>query len=144
MSSTTHTTQTRRGREIAHSEWEAFCLQFTQDHQEWLVEVAPRDEGSRRASHERRGLPFEALMLHLDHTDEVLSIMVRKSDVLQEHIYRSISSPRRMMIETETEIADVSLHIDSTDGTSTTIRFSRVETPDYNAATIHGIPSDER
>jgi hypothetical protein len=133
MSSTTHTTQTRRGREIAHSEWEAFCLQFTQDHQEWLVQVAPRDEGTRRASHESRGLPFEALMLHLDHTDEVLSIMVRKSDVLQEHIYRSIPSPRRIMIETEIE--DVSLHIDSTDGTSTTIRFSHVETPDYTAAT---------
>jgi hypothetical protein len=138
MSSTTHTTQTRRGREIAHSEWEAFCLQFTQDHQEWLVEVAPRDEGIRRASHESRGLPFEALMLHLDHTDQVLSIMVRKSDVLQEHIYRSIPSPRRIMIETE--IKDVSLHIDSTDGTSTTIRFSHVETPDYNAATTNGIP----
>ena len=142
MRRTTHKTQTRRGREIARREWGAFCIQFTQDHQEWLVDVAPHDEGSRRASHETRGLPFEALILHLDHTDEVLSIMVRKSDVLQQHIYRSIPSPRRMMIEKEG--ADVSLHIDSTDGTSMIIRFSRVETPDYNAATIHGISSDAR
>jgi hypothetical protein len=43
-----------------------------------------------------------------------------------------------MMIEKE--VADVSLHIDSTNGTSTIIRFSHVETPDYNAATTNGIP----
>ena len=131
-------TQTGRGREIARREWEAFCLQFTQDHQEWLVDVASHDEGSRRVSHETRGLPFEGLILHLDHTDEVLSIMVRKNDISQGHVYQSISRPRRLMIERMG--ADVSLHIDSTDGTSTIIRFSRVATPDYDATTVNGIP----
>lgn len=133
MRQTIDTTQTRRGREILRREWEAFCPQFTQAHQEWLVNVAPHDGGSPRASDETRWLPFEALILHLDHTDEILSIMVRKSDISQEHVYRSIPCPRRMMIE-KTE-ADVSLWIDSTDGTATTIRFSRVATLDYDAAT---------
>jgi hypothetical protein len=133
MSKTIDTTQTRREREIARQEWGAFCLQFTQDHQEWLVDVAPHDGGRRRGSHENGGLPFEALILHLDHTDEVLSIMVRKSDISQEHVYRSIPCPRRMMIEKKE--ANVILYIDSTDGTSTIIRFSRVATPDYDAAT---------
>jgi hypothetical protein len=133
MRKTIDTTQTRRGREIVRREWDAFCLQFTKDHQEWLVNVAPRDGGSRRASHETRGLPFEALILHLDHTDEILSVMVRQSDISQEHVYRSIPCPCRMMIE-EKE-ANVSLYIDSTDGTSTVIRLSRVATPDYDAAT---------
>jgi len=58
MRRTTDTSQTRTGREIARREWSAFCLQFTQDHQEWLVDVAPDDEGSRRAPQETRGLPF--------------------------------------------------------------------------------------
>jgi hypothetical protein len=138
MRRTTDTTQTKRGREIARLEWGAFCLQFSQDHQEWLVDVASHDEGSRRASHETRGLPFEALILHLDHTEEVLSIMVRNNDISQEHVYRSIPCPRRMMIEKKE--ANVSLYIDSTDGTSTIIRFIRVATPDYDAATINGIP----
>lgn len=138
MRRTTDTSQTRTGCEIARREWGAFCLQFTQDHQEWLVDVASDNEGSRRASQETRGLPFEALILHLDHTDEILSIMVRKSDISQEHVYRSIPCPRRMMIEKKE--ANVSLYIHSTDGTSTIIRFSRVATPDYDAATRSEIP----
>jgi hypothetical protein len=36
--------------------------------------------------------------------------------------------------------ADVRLHIDSTEGSSTIIRFRRVSTPDYDAATVSGIP----
>jgi len=137
MKRTTDKSQTRTGREIARKEWGAFCLQFTQDYQEWLVDVTPHDEGRHRASHVIRGLPFEALILHLDRTDEILSIMVRKSDISQEHVYRSIPGPRRMMIEKKE--ANVSLYINSTDGTSTIIRFSRVATPDYDAATKSGI-----
>lgn len=133
MRRTTDTTQTGRKREIARREWGTFCLQFSQDHQEWLVDVAPHAEASRLSSHEAPGLPFEALILHLDHTDEVLSIMVRKNDVSEEHVYRSIPCPRRVMVERTG--TDVNLHIDSTDGTSTIIRFSRVATPDYDAAT---------
>jgi hypothetical protein len=137
MKRTTDMSQTRTGREIARGEWGTFCLQFTQDHQEWLVDVAPRDEG-HKASHVTPGLPFEALILHLDRTDEILSIMVRKSDNSQDHVYRSIPCPRRMMIEKKE--ANVSLYIDSADGTSTIILFSRVATPDYNAATKSAIP----
>jgi hypothetical protein len=36
--------------------------------------------------------------------------------------------------------ADVRLHIDSTEGSSTIIRFRRVSTPDYDTATLSGIP----
>ena len=133
MRRTTETIKMESGREIPRREWGAFCLQFSQDHQEWLVDVAPHAEASRRASHEAPGLPFEALILHLDHTDEVLSIMVRKNDISEEHVYRSIPCPRRVMVERTG--TDVNLHIDSTDGTSTIIRFSRVATPDYDAAT---------
>ena len=86
----TVTTKTGGGREIPRREWDAFFLQFSQDHQEWLVDVAPHGEGSR-ASQKAQGLPFEALALHLDHTDEVLSIIVRQNDSTQEHEYQSIS-----------------------------------------------------
>ncbi len=41
------------------------------------------------ASHEANGLPFQALTLHLDRIDEVLSILVRKDDVAQEQVYLS-------------------------------------------------------
>ncbi len=140
MSKIAHTAGTGKGREIARREWEAFCLQFTQNHQEWLVDVATHDESSRKASDETHGLPFEALILHLDHTDQVLSIMVRKSDASEEHVYRSIPTPHRMMIEDE--VAGVRLHIESTNGTMTIIRFTRVASPDYDAARTHGIPSD--
>ena len=137
MRSITETTDTGRGREIPRREWDAFCLEFSRDHQEWLVDVAPHGEGSS-ASQETQGLPFEALTLHLDHTDEVLSIIVRKNDIAQEHDYQSIPRPRRVMIERTG--ADVRLHIDSTEGSSTIIRFRRVATPDYDAATVSGIP----
>lgn len=132
MRGTIETIKTGKGREISRSEWEAFCRQFSQDHQEWLVDVAPHDEG-RSASHKAHGLPFEALTLHLDHTHEVLSIIVRKNDSMQGHVYQSIFHPCRLMIERTG--ADLSLHIDSTDETSTIIRFRRVPTPDHGAAT---------
>ena len=124
-------------REIPRREWGAFCLQFSRDHQEWVVDVAPHGEGSS-ASQEAHGLPFEALTLHLDRTDEVLSIIVRKNHITQGHDYQSIPRPRRVMIERTG--ADVRLHIDSTEGASTIIRFRRVATPDYAAATLSGIP----
>jgi len=124
MRRTTETTKTEGGREIPRQEWGAFCLQFSRDHQECLVDVAPQ---------EPHGLPFEALTLHLDHTDEVLSIIVRKNHITQKHDYQSIPRPRRVMIERTG--ADVRLHIDSTEGSSTIIRFRRVATPDYDAAT---------
>lgn len=41
------------------------------------------------ASHEANGLPFQALTRHLDRTDEVLSILVRRDDVAQEQVYLS-------------------------------------------------------
>ena len=130
-------TTTERGREIPRREWGAFCLQFSRDHQEWLVDVAPHGEGSS-ASQEAHGLPFEALILHLDHTDEVLSIIVRKNHITQGHDYQNIPRPRRVMIERTG--ADVRLHIDSTEGTSTIIQFRRVTTPDYDAAPLSGTP----
>jgi hypothetical protein len=80
MRRTTETTKTGGGREIPRREWSAFCLQFSRDHQEWLVDVAPHGEGSS-ASQEAQGLPFEALTLHLDHTDEVLSIIVARTTI---------------------------------------------------------------
>ena len=132
MRRTTETTDTGRGREIPRREWDAFCLQFSQEHQEWLVDVAPHGEGSS-ATHEAQGLPFEALTIHLDHTHEVLSIIVRKNDTTEGHDYHSIPRPRRVMIERTG--ADVRLHIDSTEGSSTIIRFRRVVTPDYDAPT---------
>ena len=134
---TTETTNTGRGREIQRREWDAFCLQFSQEHQEWLVDVAPHGQGSNEA-HEAQGLPFEALTLHLDHTHEVLSIIVRKNDTTEGHDYHSIPRPCRVMIERTG--ADVRLHIDSTEGSSTIIRFRRVATPNYDAATLSGIP----
>ncbi|HSL03290.1 MAG TPA: DUF5335 family protein [Nitrospiraceae bacterium] len=137
MRETTETTKTGGGCEIPRREWGAFFLQFSQDHQEWLVDVAPPGEGSS-ASRAAQGLPFEALALHLDHTDEVLSIIVRQNDSTQEHEYQSISRPGRVMIERAG--ADVRLHIDSTEGSSTIIRFRRVSTPDYDAAPVSGIP----
>ena len=135
MGRTTATTQAGGRREIPRQEWGAFCLQFSRDHQEWLVDVAPHGEGSR-TSQEAHGFPFEALTLHLDNTEEVLSIIVRKNDRTQEHDFQSIPRPRRVMIERTG--ADVRLHIDSTEGSSTIIRFRRVSTPDYDAATLSG------
>ena len=74
MSNISEATETRKGREIPRQEWKHFFEQFTQDHQEWLVDVSGQGEGSK-TSHETNGLPFEALTLHLDRTDEVLSIL---------------------------------------------------------------------
>ena len=138
MRSTTETTDTGRGREIPRPEWDAFFLQFSQEHQEWLVDVAPHGEGSS-ASHEAQGLPFEALTIHLDHTQEVLSIIARKNDTTEGHDYHSIPRPRRVMIERTG--ADVRLHIDSSEGSSTIIRFRRVVTPDYDAPTSSSVQS---
>ncbi len=137
MSKISEATETRKGREIPRREWKPFFEQFTQDHQEWLVDVSGQGEGSK-TSHETNGLPFEALTLHLDHTHEVLSIIVRKNDVKQEHVYLSICGPRRVM--NESMEPDVRLHIESTDGSSTIIRFRRVVTPDYESEVISGIP----
>jgi hypothetical protein len=89
-------------------------------HQEWLVYIAGQGHRST-ASHEANGLPFQALTLHLDRTDEVLSILVRKDDVAQEHVYLSIPQPCRVIVEKVG--AEVRLHVDSTEGSSTIIRF---------------------
>ncbi len=141
MSKTSETTETRKGREITRGEWEPFFQQFSQDHQEWLVYVAGQSH-CNTASHEANGLPFQALTLHLDHTDEVLSILVRKEDVAQEHVYLSIPRPRRVMIEKTG--SDVRLHVDSTEGSSTIIRFRRVATPGYHSDATSGTPEREQ
>lgn len=141
MMETPETTETGKRREITRGEWEAFFQQFTQDHQEWSVYVAGQGKGSK-PSHEANGLPFEALTLHLDHTEEVLSILVRKDDVAQEHVYLSIPRPRRVMIEKTGP--DVMLHVDSTEGSSTIIRFRLVATPDYHSEAISGTPEREQ
>lgn len=122
--------KTGKRREVLRHEWGVFCQQFSQDHQEWLVDIVRHSGGSER-SHEAQGLPLTALTLHLDHTHEVLSIVVRKDDIMK-HIYKSIAQPHRMIVE-EAE-PDVRLHIDSTDGSSTIIRFYRVATPDYDVS----------
>lgn len=141
MSKTSEATETRKGREITRGEWEPFFQQFSQDHQEWLVYVAGESH-CNTASHEANGLPFQALTLHLDHTDEVLSILVRKADVAQEHVYLSIPQPCRVMVEKAG--ADVKLLIDSTEGSSTIIRFRQVATPDYESEAISGTPKQEQ
>ena len=64
-----------------------------------------------------------------DRIDEVLSILVRKDDVAQEHVYLSIPQPCRVIVEKVR--AEVRLHVDSTEGSSTIIRFRQVATPDY-------------
>ena len=93
-------------------------------------------------SHEVNGRPFEALTLHLDHDDEVLSIVVhkdaKKDPVTRGHVYHSVPCPCRVMIEREDP--DTRLHIDSTDGASTTILFRRVVTPDYTTEVLSGTP----
>ena len=137
MTITTKPAETGNGREITRREWKAFFQEFSQDYQEWLVDVAGQDKGTN-TSREANGLPFEALTLHLDHTHEVLSILVRKDDVAQEHVYLSIPRPRRVMIEKAGP--DVRLHIESIDGSSRVIRFRRVAKPDYASDVIHAIP----
>jgi hypothetical protein len=137
MRKATETTESGRGlkssvrrqikREIPRRQWGAFCQQFSQDHQEWLVDVVPHGEGGS-ASHEAHGLPFEALTFHLDHAHEVFSIIVRNNDTPQGHAYQSVPQPCRVMIEKRG--SGVILHIDSDDGSSTIIRFHRVATPD--------------
>ena len=134
MRETPATTAIRKRQEIPRGEWKAFFQQFSQDHQEWLVDVAGQ-------GHEANGLPFQALTLHLDHTYEVLSILVRKDHDAQEYVYLSIPLPCRVMIEQMG--ADVKLHIASTEGSSTIIRFRRVATPDYKSEAISGISANE-
>ena len=136
MTKTTKPAETGKRREIIREEWKTFFQQFTQDYQEWLVDVIGQDKGAK-TSREANGLPFEALTLHLDHTHEVLSILVRKDDVAQEHVYLSIPQPHCVMIE-ETG-PDVRLHIESNDGSSRVIRFRRVATPDYESDVINAI-----
>ena len=131
MRNTTKSSQPGRGIEIPRPEWEAFCRQFSQDHQEWSVDVAQHGEDIE-ALHEAQGLPFEALTLHLDHTHEVLSIIVRKDDATQGHTYQSVPRPNRVMIERTG--SDVRLHIHSIEGSQTIVRFRRVATPDYDSA----------
>lgn len=141
MRKTPDTTEARKGQEISPEEWQVFFQQFNQDHQEWLVYVAGQDH-CNTASHEANGLPFQALTLHLDRTNEVLSILVRKDDVAQEHVYLSIPQPCRVIVEKEG--ADVKLHVDSTEGSSTIIRFRQVATPDYESEAISGTPTLEQ
>jgi hypothetical protein len=135
------TTETGRGvrysvdcrtkHEVPRQEWGAFSQQFSRDHREWLVDVARSGEGSK-SSREAHGLPFEALTFHLDHTQEVFSIIARKNGIPQGHAYQSVRRPCRVIIErTESEVI---LHIDSAGGALTIIRFHRVATPDYDSA----------
>ena len=140
MRKTPDTTEMRKGQEITRGEWKAFFQQFSKDHQEWLVYVAGQGHDNK-ASYEANGLPFQALTLHLDHTHEVLSILVRKDDVAQEHVYLSIPRPCRVMVEKVGK--DVKLHIDSIEGSSTIIRFRQVATPDYKSEAISGISANE-
>jgi hypothetical protein len=132
------TETTEPGSEIAHREWKDFFQRFSQDHQEWLVDVVGQGKAGK-TSDQANALPFEALTLHLDHTDEVLSVIVRKDNVAK-HVYRSIPRPCRVMVEKRG--SDEILHIDSIDGSSTVIRFHRVVTPDYESEVRSGIPEN--
>jgi Family of unknown function (DUF5335) len=135
MRKTPDSTEMKKGQEIAPEDWKAFFQQFSKDHQEWLVYVSGQADDNT-ASQQANGLPFQALTLHLDHTEEVLSILVRKDDVAQEHVYMSIPRPSRVGVEKVG--TDVKLHIDSSEGSSTTIRFRQVATPDYESEAIGG------
>ncbi len=140
MKNTSEITGAGKGSEIPRRDWEAFFQQFSQDHQEWLVAIAEHGK-EITTSHEVNGRPFEALTFHLDHDDEVLSVVVRqdakKDTVTQGHVYLSVPRPRRVMIE-RSEL-DTRLHIDAADGSLMTIRFRRVVTPDYETESISGI-----
>ena len=46
MSKTSEATDTWKGHEIPRREWKPFFEQFTQDHQEWLVDVSGQGEGN--------------------------------------------------------------------------------------------------
>ena len=55
MRKTPDTTELRKGEEITPGEWEVFFQQFSQDHQEWSVDVAGQGKGGKTA-HEANGL----------------------------------------------------------------------------------------
>jgi Family of unknown function (DUF5335) len=127
---------TMRAQEVPRRNWATFCQQFSQDHQEWLVDVS-QDNRDTRTPYEALELPLDALTLHLDHAQEVLSVVVRKDGMTKGHVYKSFARPSRIVIEEARP--DVKLHIDSTDGSTATIRFRRVTTPDYESAAQSGI-----
>ena len=98
MRKTKEITTTERVREIPRRVGR-LCLQFSQITKNgWSTSRHAWRAVS--ASQEAQGLPFEAPdPSSRSHTDEVLSIIVRKNDIAQEHDCKSIHRPRRVMIE---------------------------------------------
>src|ERR1051326_9326395 len=103
-------------KEIPHADWSRFVREFSRDHQGWLIEIEQR--GAETGTHaDVQASPLEGLTLHLDGSDEVLSIIGRGEDGPHKHLLYSVASPVRITLEQSSRNGkgkkDKRLHIES-------------------------------
>jgi hypothetical protein len=116
--------------EIPRKQWSKFLEEFTKDHQGWLttVEKHGADSGALTEAVE---LPLEGIMLNLKGRQEALSLVVGKKDLPHGHLLHSIETVSEIKLEESSPDADKALHVRSTDGRTTIVRFRRVVTPEH-------------
>jgi hypothetical protein len=122
-------------REIARAEWKDFFDAFSRQHSGWLVavEVAGAEIGAQiqGQSLRLRGITWEPGGSTIDLALETLA---------REHLTHMIHGPTHVWLDQTTDGADAALQIQSSDATSTLIRFRSAIRPEA----VDGIASDER
>lgn len=103
-------------REIPREEWLAFFDSFSRQHDGWLitVEVLGADVGAQIESHEQ---PLAGIVAEQD----VITIFLRSSAA--DHLAHLIHRPSHVRLEETNEGAHEALHIESSAGPTTLVRF---------------------
>jgi hypothetical protein len=116
--------------EIPRKKWSKFLEKFTRDHQGWLTTVERHCVDSGTLT-EAADLPLEGIMVNLKHHQEALSLVVGNKDLPHRHLLHSIEAVIEIRLEESSPDADKALHVRSTDGRTTIVRFRRVVTPEH-------------
>jgi Family of unknown function (DUF5335) len=117
------------GMEIPRHEWPKFLDDFSRKYHGWLTRAEQHgaDSGALVENYE---LPLEGMTIHLKGKQEVLSLVLQKPDLPHGHLLHSIEGVTSITLEESDNGGDKILHIHSTDGRITVIRFVRMVVPD--------------
>jgi hypothetical protein len=115
-------------REIPREAWSAFFDSFSRQHEGWLItlEVLAPEIGAQVESREQ---PLAGITADLrDKGEDVISILVgRGSD---DHVGHLIHAPSRVWLKETEAGAHEALHIESTRGATTLLRFRSAVLPE--------------
>lgn len=119
--------------EIPQKDWARTLDEFSALHDGWLVslDVLAPELGVQPEIHD---MPLRGVTAESHPSGPFITIAAARND--GEHITHIIHDPTHVRIERTNDGADVALQIESTEGTSSILKFTTIARPD----TVDGVP----